>query len=299
MSEIHLLHLRRLCRWGAVLAVLICALPNNLQAQRRRGRPPIDLPLAPDPTDPERQIAAAHRKATRYFEEGRRLIEKNKIKQAKKKFKAVIGLVGLEGVGQSAFNELMGIHQQGMEALKRVQTLYKDEKYRDALKLAKETRALYANLWVGVEAASGAPNIARRAVKFIELIESNPAAQIEIQEYEASRRFKKISRLEKRAKKDPAGYLDLYKALKSISSRFPDCPTGKQCSRQLAKLKADKKTWKLIRREKERRYIASVLAGVEQFEKAGLMAKASEEYRKLTKKYPGKSRKEFKKMAEK
>ena len=274
----------------------LCALSNHLYAQT--GIPPI-RPRGADPNDPAQVDAAKQRKANRYLLEGRKLLDKNKIKQAKAKFKAVIGLVGLEGAGQSAFNGLMVIHQRGMESLGQARNLYQDGKYRDALKLAKECRVLYSNIWVGVEAASGAPNVSRRAVKLINRIETDPKARIAFQEYEASKRSKKIPRLEKQARKDSTRYLDLYKALKSISKRFPDCPTGKQCAEQLAELKADKKTWNLIKREERRRYIASALDDIKQFEKAGLRKEAEAVYRKLTKKYPGKSRKELQKMAKK
>lgn len=290
--------------WALLLAGLVCASPPDAAAQggRRGGRRPLPggRPGKDDPTDPARQQAAVERRAARELEAGRKLLAKGRIQQAKVKFKSVIGLVGAEGgAGQAAFSALRGIHQQGMDSLKKAATLYEQGQYRKAFELAKQTKAIYANILGGVPGAAGAPNISRLAVGLIKQIEADPKAHIAFQEYEASKRARRIPRLEKQAKKNPDRYFDLYKLLKKIAERYPDCPTAKQCVARLAKLKTDKKIWKRIRREESRRFIATVLNRVERYERDGLPAKAAAEYKKLTRKYPGKTRAQLRKMSEK
>lgn len=292
--------MRGICRWGITLAIILCASVESTHAQgrsRRRGDLPGGRPNPNDPTDPARRDAAIQQKANRYFQAGQRLLAEGKTRRAIPKFKSVIELVGTEGLGQASLAQLMAIHQQGIQALDRVRSLIEEKHYREALKRAKETRVLYANLFGGIDAASGVPNISRLAVGLIKTIEKNPAARIEIQEYEAGKRAKKIPRHQRQAKKDARRYLDLHKLLSTLAKRYPDCPTGKRCAREASKLKGDRKIWRIIQRERERRFIASTLSRVEQLEKAGLMKEAAEEYRKLKHKYPTKSREQLREMA--
>ncbi|MFQ5500772.1 MAG: hypothetical protein ACE5EQ_00540 [Phycisphaerae bacterium] len=292
---------RGICRWGVACALLLCAQVETATAQRRpggRGDLPGGRPSRNDPTDPARRDAALQRKADRYYQAGQRLLAQGKIKRAIPKFKSVIELVGTAGLGQASLSQLMTFHQQGIQALDQVRKLIEGKQYRDALKLAKETRTLYSNLFGGIEAAGEMPNISRLAVGLIKTIEKNPAAKIEIQEYEASKRAKKIPRQRRQAKKDPKLYLNLYKTLGTLAKRYPDCPTGKRCAREASKLRQDKKIWRIIQREHERRFIASTLSSIEQFEKAGLSKEAAEEYKKLKHKYPTKSLEQLRKMAE-
>jgi len=287
---------------GIVLLLVFCAPAEMVSAQRigggGGGRGP-DWGETPDPNDPNRIAAAARKKAQKYFDDGLKLLAKGRIQRAKGKFKAVIGIVGAEGVGQAAFAELQGIHRRGMDELNRAQELYGEAKYREALDIAKKTKILYANIFGGIEGAPPRPKIALLATQLIKIIDKNPDAQIQIREYAAAKRAKRIPTLEKRAKKDPTRYYDLYKVHKAIAKRFPNCPTGMNSAEAVDKLRADKKIWKHIKREKKRRYIASILQSVEQLEKAGLTAEAAAEYKRLTKKFPGKSRQELRRMAAK
>ena len=292
----------RFARWVLIILFIACALPSDAIGQSRgrgRGRLPGGEPSGTDPTDPAKRDAARARKAQRYLEQGRQLLAKGRVQRAKVKFKSVIEMMGADPLGQAAFSELSKIHDQGMQALGAARLLYQDGDYRNALDQAKQCRAQYANIWSRIEGAGNAPNVARLAVRLIKTIEADPKAKIAFQEHEASKRARKIPRLEKQAKKDAKRYFDLYKLLKTVSGRFPDCPTGKQCEARLAKLKADKKIWKVIRREERRRFIASALRKVDWLRKEGRKAEAAAEYKKLARKYPGKSEAELRKIARK
>ncbi len=290
---------------GGVVAVLLCAHADLATAQigagggGRRGGSGPRMPGTDDPTDPEAQAAARRKKAEGYMNSGRELLAKGKIQRAITKFRSVIELVGDEPLGQAAFNELMSIHQEGMTALEAAERLYDDRDYRKALQEAKRVKIIYGDIWGRIQAAKDAPNIATSAQKLIERIEADPAARLAIQEYEAQRRAKQLPRMEAQAKKDRSRHLDLFNRLETIAESYPDCPTGKTCAGRLAELRADAKIWKAIRREKQRRFVAGVLQSVEQLTQAGLHDKAAAQYRKLTKKYPGKTREDFVKMAKK
>ncbi len=291
---------RFLC--GVVLTLVFCAPSGIASAQvigGGGGGRGSGWPGTGDPNDPEKLAEAARKKALKYFEQGQKLLAKGRIQRAKGKFKAVIGILGAQGYGQAAFEQLVGIHRRGMDELNRAQALYGEAKFREARELAGKTKILYANIFGGIQGAPAKPNIARLATQLIKIIDDNPDARIQIQEHDATKRAKRIPTLLKRAKKDVTRYYDLYKAHKAIAKLFPDCPTGKASAKAVAKLKANKKLWKHIRREKRRRSIASVLQSIEQLEKAGLTDKAAAEYKKLSKRFPGKSRAELRRMAAK
>ena len=301
--------MQRLCRgakvlrWGCVLLGLACAFPSSTIAQPRRDRPPRDLPggrpSKKDPTDPKNQDEATRRKAAAYLQRGQALLAKGRFSRAATQFKAVIELVGTEGLGGSAMSQLRGIHRRGMDAIKKALGLYQEGKYREALALAKKSKSLYANIFGGLNVVIDAPNIPRLAKQLIRKIDHDPTAQRAIQEFEAAKRAKKIPRMEKRAKKDPTRYLDLYKALKTISTRYPDCDTGARCKAQMKQLKKNGPIWRHITREKERRFIASALQRIDQYQKAGLTKEAAAEIRKLRELYSGKSIAKLRKMAAK
>ncbi len=293
----------KLLRWGLLLLGLVIALPPSADAQFRPNRPRRDLPRGrppkEDPTDAKNQDEAARKKAALYLRKGQAFLSKGQFSRAATQFKAVIGLVGIEGAGNSALSQLQSINRRGMDEIKKALGLYEQGKYREALVLAKRTKVLYANIFGGLDEVIDAPNVPRLAKELILKIDNDPTAQRAIQEFEAAKRAKKIPRLEKRAKKDPTQYLDLYKALKTISTRFPDCETGARCRAQLAKLKRDGPIWRHITREKERRFIASALQKIDQYQKNGLTKEATAEIKKLGELYSGKSLAKLRKMAAK
>lgn len=282
---------------------LACALPASAEAQFRPNRPRRDLPggrpSKTDPTDPKVQEAAARKKAAEYLQKGQAFLAKGQIHRAATQFKAVIELVGLEGVGNAALSQLQGIHRRGMEEIKKALGLYQEGKYRESLELAKKCKVLYANIFGGMTVPVDVPDVPRLAKQLIKKIDSDPTAQRAIQEFEAAKRAKKIPRLEKRAKEDPTRYLDLYKALKRIAKRYPDCETGARCKAQKAKLRKDGPIWRHITHEKERRFIASALQKIEQYQKAGLTEQAAVEIKKLRELYSGKSLAALREMAAK
>ena len=251
------------------------------------------------PIDPAAKRRAQIRKAQKYFDDGQKLLNKRKIIRAKSKFKAAIEIAGLEGPGQAAFAALRGIHEEGMRELIRAKGMYDEKKFVESLALSKRIKSVYANLFGGLKIPQTFPNIARLATRLIRAIDKNPAAQIEIQEHEATKRLKRITRLEERVKKDPIKYYELYKAYRTIAKRYPDCPTGRDCAEQAIKLRSHKKKWKIIKRERRRRDIASALSSISTLEAGGLIDKAEKELAALMKKYPGKTRKQLEAMASK
>lgn len=293
----------KVLRWGLVLLGLALALPSSADAQFRPNRPRRNLPggrpSKNDPTDPKNLDAATRKKAALYLQKGQALLAKGQFSRAATQFKAVIELAGLEGVGNSALGQLRSIHRRGMDEIKKALGLYQEGKYREALALAKQTKVLYANIFGGLTVPIDAPNVPRLAKQLIRKIDNDPTAQEAIREFEAAKRAKKIPRMEKRAKKNPTQYLDLYKALKTISVRFPDCDTGTRCKAQLATLKKDGPIWRHITRERERRFIASALQKIDQYRKAGLTRESTEEVKKLRELYSGKSLAKLRKMAAK
>lgn len=293
----------KVLRWGLVLVGLACALPASAEAQFRPNRPRRDLPggrpSRDDPTDPKKQEEATRKKAAEYLQKGQAFLAKGQINRAATQFKAVIELVGTQGVGNAALGQLQGIHRRGMDEIKKALGLYQEGKYREALELAKQCKVLYANLFGGMTVPIDAPDVPRLADQLIQKIAHDPTAQRVIQEFEAARRARKIPRLEKRAKADPTRYLDLYKALKSIAKRYPDCETGARCKAQAAKLSKDGPIWRHITHEKERRFIASALQKIDQYQKAGLAEEAAAEIKKLRDLYSGKSLAALQEMAEK
>lgn len=293
----------KVLRCGLVLLGLVVALPSPADAQFRPNRPRRDLPggrpSRNDPTDPKNMDEATRKKAALYLQKGQAFLAKGQFSRAATQFKAVIELAGLEGVGNSALSQLRSIHRRGMDEIKKALGLYQEGKYREALVLAKQTKVLYANIFGGLTVPIDAPDIPRLAKQLIRKIDRDPTAQRAIQEYEAAKRARKIPRLENRAKKDPTRYLDLYKALKTISTRFPDCDTGARCKAQLAQLKKDAPIWRHVTREKERRFIASALQKIDQYQKSGLTKEAAAEVKKLREFYSGKSLAKLRKMAAK
>lgn len=251
-----------------------------------------------DPTDPEAQRRAVIQKAEKYLADGQKLLAEGKIIQAKTKFKAAIGMVGLEGPGLSAFQALKGIHDEGMREVMRAKKLYEEKKFIEALDVARKTKSIYANLFSGLELPQTFPNIARYAKRIIKAIDKNPAAQLQIQEHEATRYLKRVESLERRVEEKPVEYYRLYKAYRKIAKRFPDCPTGRDCAEQAIKLRNDKKIWKIIMQERRRREIASALSSIKTLEANGLHDDAEKELATLLKKFPGKTREDLEKLAE-
>jgi hypothetical protein len=292
-------------RDSAILAcaiLLIASTPAWSQGNRPRNPPP-DGPWnerpGGDPTDSTKQAEARRRMAQEYYDAGLKLLEKKQIQAAKTKFKAAIELVGKEGVGLAALGQLTHIHAEGLKQLEEVGELYKQAKYKEALQLAKKTKAIYAAIFDGIDGIESKPNISQLAAAMIKTIKADPKAQAETQEVEASKRFAKIARLEEDARKDETKYYDVFKKLKDIVKRYPDCPTGQKCAEQLQKLKADKKRYAIIQKEEQRRFIATALQKAAEYEKAGETGLAAAEYKKLKDKFPGKSLDEISRLAQK
>ncbi|MFH1418800.1 MAG: hypothetical protein ABII12_11020 [Planctomycetota bacterium] len=300
--------LRRRLLFGTPLPVLVlvCTLflasdATFAQTDRGRREPPPDGPWnrkgRKDPTDPAGQAQAAQQKAQKYYDQGIQLIEKGRIRRAKAKFKAVIGLVGQQGVGQAALGQLMQIHAEGMSQLAEARRSYEIGEYRKALDVAKKTKSRYANILGGIDGADDRPNIAKLAVELIKKIENDPKAIEAIQEFEAAKRFARVARLEKATEKDPAKWLDLFKLLDRIALRYPECPTGDACAKRVQAIKGDKPLYRAIKLEQQRRFIASALQLAEQYERDGRKDLADAQYDKLKKRFPGKSKKELRRMA--
>lgn len=252
-----------------------------------------------DPMDEARAEAARMRRAQEYLTAGMELHREGKIVQAKTKLKAAIGLVGLNGPGQAAFQALRQIHEEGMRELERVRTLFNDRKFVEALELAEQTKSIYANLFSGLSIPVHLPNISTVAARMVESIEKNPAARAQIQEHEATKRLKRVKTLERLAGKDPTRYYDLYRAYRKIGKRYPDCPTGRDCMAQSDKLRSDTEIWPVILRERTRRKLASKLASIAMMEANGRTEEAAEQWRALQKRFPGKSRADLEAMAKK
>lgn len=252
-----------------------------------------------DPMDPDAQRRGLIAKAQQYLESGQRLLADGKIIQAKTKFKAAIGTIGLEGPGLTAFHALKGIHDEGMREVMRSKALYDEGNFIEALDVAQKTKSIYANLFSGLELPHSFPSVSRLAKRIIKAIDKNPAAQVQIQEHEATIRLKRVVKLEERVKEEPARYYDLYRAYRTIAKRYPDCPTGQDCAEQAIKLRNDKSIWKIIKRERRRRELRSALSTIKTLEANGMTDQADAELAKLFKKFPGKSRKELEKLAEK
>ncbi|HRW52847.1 MAG TPA: hypothetical protein P5081_08160 [Phycisphaerae bacterium] len=250
-----------------------------------------------DPTDPEAMRRAIEEKAQKYLQDGQKLLADGKVIQAKTKFKAAIGIIGLEGPGAAAFTALKGIHDEGMREVMRAKGLYDEGKFVEALDVAEKTKSIYANLFSGLELPQTFPNVSRLCKRIIKAIDKNPKAQMEIQEHEATKKLKRVLSLEKQVREKPHKYYDLYKAYRTIAKRFPDCPTGKDCAEQAIKLRNDARIWKAIRRERTRRDIASSLSTIHTLEVNGLTDDAAKERAKLLKKYPGKTIEELTEMA--
>lgn len=288
-------------RWGLVVGCALLAMPDLAPAQigtgggTRRGGGGIRL--GDDPTDEAKQREAARRQADEYLQAGIKLLEKGRIQAAKTKFKAVIELVGTEGSGSAALDHLKSLHLEGMTRLEEAAELFGQGQYVKALKLAKETKVLYADLFGGIPGAGNVPIVSQEAANLIRQIESDPKAGEAMQELEAAKRFKRIPGLEDKAKKDRTKYYDLYKGLKKIATRFPDCATGRECAKRLRLLEDDKAVMRLVKREEDRRFIAAALRRAEQYERDGHQAKAKAEYAKLIEKYKGKTLKELRRMA--
>ncbi len=280
---------RSLGRWGLVTALILCAACQTARAQ--------GVTMGGGQEDEARQKAAAQEKASRYFSQGQALMEKGDVARAKSKFKAAIGLVGLDGVGQSAWNQLLAIHNQGMQELEHAQQLFKEEKYVEALDVANRARNMYANIFGGLKVPNSFPNVSRQAKALIAAMQKHPQAQAAIQEHAAKKRLKRIAALERKVRKDKTAYYDLYKAHMAVAKQYPDSPSGKASAAEAARLTSDKKIAKAIEAERDRRDIAAALSRVEDLEKTGRLREAEEELKALMSRFPGKSRTDLKAMS--
>lgn len=265
---------------------------------RNKGRDSDPVRIGGDPTDPAAQTEANLRKAQRYYDTGTQLRQKGRLQAAKGKFKTVVSMLGQEGLGAAAAAQLVSIHDEGMAHLDEVRRFLADGKYVEALELARQTKTQYANIFGGLSGFADKPIVSRLAVELIARIEADPTAAIAIQEHEAAKRFAKVERLEELVKTDREKYYDLYKALKRIVDRYPDCPTGERCAARLAQIKADRKLYRDIKDEEKRRFISARFQQAEQYEKLGMADRAKDEYAKLKKRFPGQSMDELRKMAD-
>ena len=270
----------------SVASMLVTAAPTLAQP----------FPPANDPLDEARQEAGRQAKAQAYYNQGQQLLAEGKIVQAKTKFKAAIGVVGLQGTGSAAFAALQQIHGQGMAEIEKAIGLTKQEKYIEALEVARAARSIYANIFAGLNIQHNFPNIAHLARKIEEQLEKNPAAQAQIQEKEASSRLRRIKVLERKAKDDPARYYDLYKAYRSVARGFPDCATGRDCATQMEKLESDKKVWRMINDERKCRWIEDKLQSIEMLQKNGLDEKARARFKELTDRFGDRSAADFRRL---
>jgi len=186
-----------------------------------------------------------------------------------------------------------------MTRLETAADLYADGRYQEALDSAGRTKNLYAGLFARIRGAKDMPNIAKKAAALIRRIESDPQAQSAFQEANAAKRYRRVLRLERKAKEDASLYFDLYQTLRTIVKRYPNCPTGRKCKDRLRAIEADRKLFRLIKKEERRRTIAAALRRAEEYKSDGQPDQAGAEYAKLKDKYPGKTLKQLRRMAKK
>lgn len=286
--------------WLVLAVILFLSASLNAIAQPGRGggiNPPGGGRHGDDPTDEGVKNAKVNDKAQKLLAEGDRLLGKGDIIRAKSKYRSVIELVGLEGPGQSAFGALENLHQQGMQELERAKGLFEEKNYIEARDASVMVQRQYANLFGGINVGENRPNLAQLAKSLITRIERDPGAKAALQEVKARPMAKKIARYDKQVEKDPTRLYDIYETCAKAAKKYPDCETGKSCAARAKKLKADKKSWKVICEERERRDIRKQLQEIETHEKAGRTAEAKKLLDRLLIKYPGRSREELEKMA--
>ncbi len=250
-----------------------------------------------DPVDEAKKADAIRKKAQSYYEDGLKHLEKGQVQAAKTRFKSVIELVGIQGVGQAAFDQLMQLHREGMERLERAADYYEEGRYVEAIDLAKETKVLYANLFGGVPTADRVPNVSQEAARLIAQIEADPKAREAIQEPAAARMYRKVEKLDREITRAPDKHVELHDTLKKIANRYPDCSTGRLANRRLEELQQDRQLMQLIQAERDRRWIADTLRRLDEFSSAGKLDAAEAERDRLTKRFPGRTIEELRRMA--
>ncbi|MBX3395095.1 MAG: hypothetical protein KF841_06970 [Phycisphaerae bacterium] len=266
---------------------------------RGRGGTPRDIgrPGEKDPTDDAERNAKLQAKAQKIYAEGEAALAKDRIPYAKMKFRSVVELVGVSGVGESALSALKQIQARGQEALNDARSLYEKKDYVLAIEKARFVQRNYANILGGLSVGGDAPNLATLAVDLIKQIESDPAAKPTLQEEQARPLAKRIERFEKQARTDKSRLLDVYDTCRKLASKFPDCPTAKTCVARSETLRKDKKNWSIISRERDRRDVLSQLGKIEELEKAGEDAAARKALDRLLIKHPGKTRQDLERLS--
>jgi len=280
---------------AAVVWVLLIAPPSAMPQISGGGRGG-GIRLG-DPVDESKKAEAIRKKAQSYYEDGLKRLEKGQIQAAKTRFKSVIELVGLEGVGQAAFDRLMQLHREGMERLERAADYYEEGRYLEAIDLARETKVLYANLFGGVPTAERVPNVSQEAARLIAQIEADPQAREAIQEPAAARLYRKVEKLDREIRRSPEKHVELHDTLAKIAKRYPDCGTGRLANRRLEELEQDRRLMRLIQAERDRRWIADALRRFDELSSAGKLEAAEAERERLTKRFPGRTIEELRQMA--
>lgn len=282
-----------------LLLTIATAVPQVIAQPRGRGGTPRDIgrPGEKDPTDEAEHNARLQAKAQKIYAEGESALAKDRIPYAKMKFRSVVELVGVSGVGESALSALKQLQSRGQEMLNEARSLYEKKEFILAIKRARFVQRNYANILGGLSVAGDAPNLATLAVELTKQIESDPAAKPALQEEQARILAKRIERFEKQARSDKARLLDVYDTCKKLASKFPNCPTAKTCVERSEALRKDKRSWTIISRERERRNVLSQLGKIEELEKAGDDSGARKALEKLLIKYPGKTRQDLERLS--
>lgn len=290
----------QLLQFIACIGLVIATGGTTLAQPRGQGGTPPDAgrPRGDDPTDEGASRARLNEKAQKLLSEGELFLAKGDIRRAKLRFRSVIELVGLEGAGQGAYGALQQLHQRGQQELEAAQTAFKEGRHLEALQAARSVKNNYANLFGGIQGVPQLPNLATLAARLITKIEADPGAKAALQEDKARPMARRIERLEKAGRKDRSKLLDLYDACAKLARKYPDSPSGRKARDRAQSLKADRKTWKLIGRERDRRDLVERLRAIDEHEKAGRLAEATKELDKLRVKYPGKSREDLVRLSQ-
>ncbi|HWL93428.1 MAG TPA: hypothetical protein VNT79_07820, partial [Phycisphaerae bacterium] len=248
-------------------------------------------------TEDAAQEQKQQEKAQKYLAEGQELLGKGNIVRAKVKFKSAYELGGPGGAGDAAIAALLQIHERGRQELEAAQAALPQQEFLKALREARRIKTVYSNLFGGIEVAPEPVNLSRLAAKLIEEIESNPSAQPALQEEKAAPFAKRIERLEREREKDRSKYVDLFAACEKAAEKYPASPTGKAAAARLKQLKANKKIWRHIGRERDRRALAAALSNIAALEKHGRPAEAQKHLDRLLTRHPGQTRAALEKRA--
>jgi hypothetical protein len=241
---------------------------------------------------------AGLRRADVAMGEGNRLLAWGRYLSAASKFRIALALSGSAGTGAAARSKLTAIQEEGLKRLEEASRLLDAGSFAAARDLAEKTKNQFGNVFGGVRGGERQESIPVLSQALISMIDGNPRIKMQMKEDDAAQQAEKLDILEDKAAKNDRGYYDLYRALERIARRFSDCPTGRRCAERLAELRRDKKLYKIIQREGDRRLIRATLQLADQHSKNGRGSDAEAELDQLRQKFPGVSLASLRQRAE-